>query len=117
MNVWVTQALGHNTLNQVLMCLECAAKFEFLIFDTDYAAVDGNTKLVMLLLLAVPPTAFTANVYFVAGMTMLVMSSHVLHTRYAATSPTTSLNLATTSPLTPPSSSWKVSIALTAQIL
>ena len=43
MNVWVTQALGHNTLNQVLMCLDCAAKFEFLIFDTDYAAVDGNT--------------------------------------------------------------------------
>ena len=38
-------------------------------------------------------------------MMQLVMSSHVLHTRYATTSPTTSPSLATTSLMTPPSSS------------
>ena len=40
-------------------------------------------------------------------MMQLVMSSHVLHTRYATTSPTTSPSLTPTTPLTPPSSSWK----------
>ena len=41
------------------------------------------------------------------------MSSHVLHTRYATTSPTTSPSLTPTSPLTLPSSSWKENTALT----
>ena len=47
----------------------------------------------------------------------LVMSSHVLHTRYATTSPTTSPSLTPTSPLTPSSSSWKENTALTKRIL
>ena len=52
------------------------------------------TLLVLLMLLAVPLTAFTTtDVYYMSELMMLlVMSSHFLHTRYSTTSPTTCIS-------------------------
>ena len=73
--------------------------------------------LLLLLLSSITTTVMTTELRGKSTMLHPSIRIHVLHTRYVTASRTISPGLASTLPLTPPSSSWKEITALTERIL